>query len=96
MQFLVLAYDGKDEQALERRMAARQAHIDGIQTMIEEGSFIHGGAILNDQGEMIGSTLYLEFESPEKLDEWLATDPYVTGNVWQHIEIKPIRLVKRD
>ena len=28
MQFLILGYDGKDENALNRRMAVREAHLE--------------------------------------------------------------------
>ena len=93
MQFMLLAYDGKDANAKVRRMAAREAHLQGIGRLREQGHFIEGGAILNEQGDMIGSTLYADFPSRQALDAWLATDPYVTGNVWQNIEITPIRLV---
>ena len=41
---------------------------------------------------MIGSTLCVEFETREDLDEWLANDPYVTEGVWQDITVQPIRL----
>jgi len=93
MEFLIIAYDGTDPEAKKRRLAARQAHLDGVQVMIKEDTFINGGAILDDAGEMIGSTLYVEFSSRETLDEWLQSDPYVTRGVWKDIEIKPIKLV---
>ena len=96
MEFLILAHDGKDPEAKERRLAARQAHLDGVQAMIEEGTFINGGAILNEAGEMVGSTLLVEFDSREDLDQWLQSDPYVTGGVWVDIEIQPVRLVFRE
>jgi uncharacterized protein YciI len=96
MEFLILAYDGTDPEAKDRRLASRQAHLEGVQSMIEAGSFISGGAILSESGEMIGSTLYVEFESREKLDQWLRTDPYVTGGVWVNVDVKPIKLVFRD
>ncbi len=62
--------------------------------MKEKGHLIEGGAILNNEGEMVGSTLYLRFDSREELDRWIANDPYVLGNVWIKVEVKPIRLVK--
>lgn len=96
MEFLLLAYDGNDPEAMNRRLGARQAHLDGVRAMIEAGTFIDGGAILNDAGDMVGSTLYVEFDSREDLDTWLKTDPYVTAGVWVDIEVKPIRLVFRD
>ena len=92
MQFLVVAYDGKDDEAADRRTAARPAHLDGAQLLKESGNIIVGGAILNENDEMIGSTLCVEFESREALDEWLANDPYVTEGVWQDITVQPIRL----
>jgi len=95
MEYLVMAYDGKDADAKSRRLQARKAHLDGVQSMIEVGTFINGGAILDEQGEMIGSTLYVNFESRTDLDQWLQTDPYVTGGVWVDVEVKPIRLVFR-
>jgi uncharacterized protein YciI len=96
VEFLVVACDGTDPGAEDRRLAARQAHLEGVQAMIEAGSFINGGAIVSESGEMIGSTLYVEFESREQLDRWLEADPYVTGGVWVEIDVKPIKLVFRD
>ena len=93
-QFVVIAYDGTDADALNRRMNAREAHLENIRTMKAEGSFIEGGAILNDNGQMIGSVVFVSFTSRQELDTWLAADPYVTGNVWQKIEVKPFRCVK--
>lgn len=95
MEFLVIAYDGKDAEAKQRRLRARAAHLEGVQEMKREGSFINGGAILDENGEMIGSTLYVEFASREELNRWLSADPYVTGGVWVDIEVKPIRLALR-
>ena len=95
MQFVVTAYDGRDPEALSRRQKARPAHIELAQAMQARGALIAGGAILDDQGSMIGSTLYVDFPSREALDSWLEADPYVTGGVWQDITVLPIRLAIR-
>ena len=92
MQFLVTAYDGKDDGALDRRMSVREAHINGANELKEAGHLIAGGAILDEAEQMIGSTMFVEFDSKAELDQWLASDPYVTGNVWQDISVLPIRL----
>ncbi len=95
MQFVVTAFDGTDEGAASRRQKARPSHLEGAKKLEELGHIIAGGAILDDAGEMIGSTVYVEFESREDLDNWLNNDPYVTENVWQEIDVKPIRLAIR-
>ena len=92
MQFLLTAYDGKDDGALDRRMSVRKAHINGANELKEAGHLIAGGAILDEAEQMIGSTMFVEFDSKADLDQWLASDPYVTGNVWQEISVLPIRL----
>jgi uncharacterized protein YciI len=95
MEFLIIAYDGKDPEAKARRLRVRQVHLDGVQTMKQAGTFINGGAILDETGEVIGSTLYVDFSSRAALDQWLASDPYSTGGVWVDIEVRPIRLAFR-
>jgi len=92
MQFMIVAYDGTDEGALNRRLAVRDSHIAGAIELKNKGILIAGGAILDDAGRMIGSTTYVDFESRAELDAWLERDPYVTGDVWRDITITPIRL----
>ena len=92
MQFMVTAYDGKDDGALDRRMSVREEHIAGANKLKESGNLIAGGAILNENEQMIGSTMLVEFDSKAELDQWIANDPYTTGNVWQDINVLPVRL----
>lgn len=93
MEFLITAYDGTDPDAMDRRLKVREAHLKHARLMKERGHFIKGGAILDDEGNMIGSTLLLRFDSRQELDQWLHHDPYKLGNVWVKIEVLPIRLV---
>ena len=37
MQFLVVAHDGTDAQALARRMAVREAHLEGARQRADSG-----------------------------------------------------------
>ena len=92
MQFMIVAYDGLDEGALNRRLAARESHIAGAIALKKAGHLIAGGAILDDAERMIGSTIYVDFASRADLDNWLQQDPYVIGDVWRDITISPIRL----
>jgi uncharacterized protein YciI len=91
-QYVVHAWDGTDDQALERRMKARPAHFDNSRRIKASGNFILGGAMLNDEGKMIGSTMVLQFETKEELQQWVDSEPYITGNVWQKIDIRPFRV----
>ena len=93
MQFVVTAMDYTDENALNRRMENREAHLDGVRQLIAEGRFLSGGAILDEQEKMIGSTLHLEFPDRESLEAHLQKDPYISGKVWETIEIREARLV---
>lgn len=91
MEFLVIAYDGDDDKALERRMAVREDHMKLVEKLRAQGNMIHGGAILDDDGKMIGSIVVCDFPTQEAFDAWLASDPYVTGDVWQDIQVTPFR-----
>lgn len=90
--FLIHAYDYTDAQALDRRMAARPAHFEGIKKLKETGNFVLGGAILNDEGQMIGSNAVLQFETKEDLDAYLAIEPYIVQKVWEKIDVKMFRV----
>lgn len=89
MQFLVLGYDGKDNEALERRLAVRSDHIALGDEMMASGNALYGVAMLNDEGKMVGSMYVVDFPSKNELDEWLEKEPYVIGKVWERIEAIP-------
>lgn len=93
MQFVVTAMDFTDPDALDRRLEHRDAHLAGVQELIADGRFLSGGAILDDDGRMVGSTLHLDFPDRAALEEHLAGDPYVSGRVWESIDIKACKLV---
>lgn len=88
--------DFTDAEALERRMAKREAHLAGIKDMIVEGTFLSGGAILDGEGRMVGSSAHVQFERREQLDHWLKNDPYTLGKVWDRFDIREVKLVPVD
>ena len=89
MQFIVIAYDGTDEKAYERRLAVREDHLKSAKELYDTGKWIYAAAILNDDGKMIGSMIVCDYQSREELQEqWLNNEPYIKGNVWKRIEIK--------
>ena len=91
-QYLITAYDFTDSEALNRRLAARPAHLESIKKYKDSGHFIIGGAILDADGRMIGSSLIMAFDTEAELQNWLVQDPYKMQGVWDAIEIKPFRV----
>ena len=93
-QYLVTGYDYTDEGAFQRRMGVRPHHLDGAKELKKNGNYIIGGAILNDDGKMIGSVMILQFETEEELDAWKQDEPYITQKIWQMVDIKPYRVAE--
>lgn len=91
-QFVVIARDGSDAGALQRRLTARPRDFEGIRPMVEAGEIVVGGAMLDAAGKMCGSVVVVEFPSRAELDEWLTREPYATGDVWRDIEVIPFRV----
>ena len=91
-QFIIIAQDYKDSEALNRRLAARSAHLKRMKEEKEKGVFIIGGARLNEAGNMFGSMLIVDLPNQEEVKEWVAIDPYLTNNVWETVEITPFRI----
>ncbi len=91
-QYLITALDFTEEAALERRLAAREQHLAGAKKLKADDNLIVAGAMLNNEGKMTGSTMIVQFENREDLDNWLENDPYVKGKVWEKIEVKPFRV----
>lgn len=87
MQFIVIAFDGKDAGAPARRLAARPAHLKMVEEATARGEQILGVAILDDDGKMIGSLMVMNFPSRAMLDAWLEQEPYVKGKVWEEIQV---------
>lgn len=92
MQFLLIAHDHTDDEALTRRMATRTEHLARAEALAANGTALFATAILNDEGQMVGSVMVFDFPSRAELDASLAEEPYVTGKVWGTIDISPTRV----
>jgi uncharacterized protein YciI len=88
MQFLIIGKDGEDEGAKERRAAARQAHLELGEQLRQAGNMWYGAALWDNDNQMIGSMLLMDFPSENELREWLSYEPYVTGKVWVSVDIQ--------
>lgn len=92
MQYLLIAYDGTDPEALDRRMKVRGEHLEKIEVLKNSGDCLLGGAILDDNGKMVGSMIVYELPDRKALDEILKDEPYFTKGIWQKVNIQPFRL----
>ena len=92
MQFIVTGLDGEDDGAPARRTAVRDTHLAGIVELKQSGKILFGTAILDDSEKMTGSVLVVDFADRAELDQWLKTEPYVTGDVWRKIDVAPCRV----
>jgi len=91
-QYLVTAYDYTDSGALKRRMDVRPHHLDGARELKANGNYVLGGAILDDDGKMVGSIMILQFEDEEQLEAWKQSEIYITQNIWESVDIKPFKV----
>lgn len=95
-QYLVTAFDYKDEGAAGRRMNTRPAHLEMMRQLKRTDNYILGGAILDDAGNMIGSSILLQFDNDLQVSAWLAIEPYMLEKVWEKVDFKPFRIAKLE
>ena len=91
-QYLIIANDGKDDEALDRRKEVRPLHLAGAKRLKEKNNFVIGGAMLDDDGNMRGSIMIVQFETQDDFQNWYDNEPYITQGVWKTIEVKPFRV----
>lgn len=84
MHYLVIAHDYAD--GLEKRQQFRKAHLEGAELLKQEGKLLYAAAIIKD-GKMRGSMMVMNFPSDEAFNTWKEHEPYITGKVWERIEI---------
>jgi uncharacterized protein len=92
MQYVVLGYDAKDADALNRRMSVRENHLQLAIENHNKGILLFAAGLLNDQDQMIGSNMIMEFESKTDLDIYLKNEPYIKGNVWEKVKVFPAKV----
>ncbi len=92
MQFIIEALDHTDADALNRRMAVREQHLAGAAALRRSDNYILGGAKLDKDDKMIGSTMVLKFENEADFQAYFDQEPYVVNNVWGKINVYKFRV----
>ena len=85
--------------SLEKRLAARPAHLERLQQLRDAGRLIlagpHPAIDSEDPGPagFTGSLVVAEFDSLEEARQWADADPYVSAGVYRQVVVKPFRKV---
>ena len=85
--------------SLDRRLAARPAHLERLKQLQNQGRLLLAGPLpavdSNDPGPagFSGSLIVAEFDSLEMARAWADADPYVAAGVYARVEVKPFRKV---
>lgn len=97
---MLYAIIGEDvPSSLEKRVAARPAHLARLTELQSAGRLILAGPFpaidSPDPGPagFSGSLIVAEFESLEAAQAWAEADPYVAAGVYGEVDVKPFRKV---
>jgi hypothetical protein len=97
MLYAIIAQDVDD--SLQNRLAARPAHLERLNALLDEGRLIlagpHPTIDTEDPGEagFSGSLIVAEFNSLEDAQAWAADDPYQHAGVYASVTVKPFKKV---
>ncbi|CAI3807856.1 Protein YciI [Pseudomonas sp. MM221] len=97
MLYAIIASDVAN--SLEKRLAARPAHIERLQQLKAEGRVVlagpHPAIDSNDPGAagFSGSLIVAEFESLTAAQAWADADPYIAAGVYDKVVVKPFKQV---
>ncbi|MCB5187043.1 YciI family protein [Methylobacillus caricis] len=95
MWYAIIADDTPN--SLEKRLAARPAHLERLQQLQNEGRLLLAGPFpaidSHDPGPagFSGSLIVAEFSSLEAAQQWANDDPFVNAGVYSAVTVKPFR-----
>lgn len=97
MLYAIVATDVAN--SLEKRLAARPAHLERLNAMKAEGRIVLAGpmpavdSIDPGTAGFTGSLIVAEFESLKDAQAWADADPYVVAGVYAGVVVKPFKQV---
>lgn len=87
------------DNSLEKRLAARPAHLERLTALQNEGRLViagpHPAIDSEDPGPagFSGSLIVADFPSLKEAHTWANKDPYVEAGVYETVTIKPFKKV---
>jgi uncharacterized protein YciI len=97
MLYAIVATDVAN--SLEKRLAARPAHLERLNALKAEGRIVLAGpmpaidSIDPGTAGFTGSLIVAEFESLKDAQAWADADPYVAAGVYAGVVVKPFKQV---
>lgn len=95
MWYAICAEDVAD--SLDKRMAARPAHLQRLQDLQAQGRLLLAGpfpaidSVDPGPAGYSGSLIVAEFDSLAAAKSWADADPFVSAGVYAHVSVKPFR-----
>ena len=95
MWYLINARDQQD--SLEKRIAARPAHVARLVDLQNQGRLLTAGPLpaidAEDPGPagFAGSVIIARFDSLQSARDWAEADPYVAAGVYREVEVSPYK-----
>lgn len=95
MLYTIVGQDTPD--SLQKRLAARPAHVARLQALQNEGRLLLAGpfpavdALDPGAAGFTGSLIVAEFASLVEAERWAQADPYVTAGVYAQVMVRPFR-----
>ncbi|WP_374605419.1 YciI family protein [Niveibacterium sp.] len=97
---MLYALMGEDTpNSLDKRLAARPAHLARLQALADAGRLLLAGPMpaidSPDPGPagFVGSLIVAEFASQAEAEAWMVQDPYVTDGVFASTVVRPFKRV---
>lgn len=97
MLYMICATDVAE--SLEKRLAARPAHLERLNALKDAGRLVMAGPFpavdSPDPGPagFTGSLVVAEFDSLEAAQAWADADPYIEAGVYESVVVKPYKKV---
>ncbi|MCU0811483.1 MAG: YciI family protein [Thiobacillaceae bacterium] len=97
MLYALVGQDVSD--SLDKRLAARPAHLERLQALQQQGRLLLAGPFPaidgNDPGAagFTGSLIVAEFDTLADAQSWADADPYVAAGVYAAVSVKPFKKV---
>ena len=97
MLYAIIAQDV--DNSLQDRLAARPAHLERLNALLDQGRLIlagpHPAIDSEDPGEagFSGSLVVAEFDDLEAAQSWANDDPYMHAGVYDKVTVKPFKKV---